>query len=84
MIMYIKYTDPFSILYQPYTTPYTFHSNKYQKFSDFTVRIIAPFIVFYRITVRFILLYYGTCIGLGIELYLAIQLFSYSAASMLQ
>jgi len=30
--------------------------------------IIAPFIVFYRITVRFILLYYGTCIGLGIEL----------------
>jgi len=46
--------------------------------------IIAPFIVFYRITVRFILLYYGTCIGLGIELYLAIQLFSCSAASMLQ
>jgi len=47
--------------------------------------IIAPFIVFYRITVHFILLYYGTCIGLGIELYyLAIQLFSCSAASTLQ
>jgi len=30
--------------------------------------IIAPFIVFSRVTVRFILLYYGTCIGLGIEL----------------
>jgi len=30
--------------------------------------IIASFIVFYRINVRFILLYYGTCIGLGIEL----------------
>jgi len=53
-------------------------------------RVIASFIVFYRIrpTVRFILLYYGTCIGIGIELYLAIQLavqlFSCSAASMLQ
>ena len=46
--------------------------------------IIASFIVFYCITVRFILLYYGTCIslGLGIELYLAIQLFSCSAASI--
>jgi len=38
--------------------------------------IIASFIVFYRITVCFILLYYSTCIGLDIELYLAIQLFS--------
>ena len=38
--------------------------------------IIAPFFVFYRITVRFIPLYYGTCIGIGIELYLAIELFS--------
>jgi len=45
---------------------------------------IAPFVVFYRITVRFILLFYSTCIGLGIELYLAIQLFSCSAASMSQ
>jgi len=46
--------------------------------------IIVSFIVFYCINVRFILLYYGTCIGLGIEQYLAIQLFSCSAASMLQ
>jgi len=45
--------------------------------------IIALFIVFYRITLRFILVCYGTCIGLGIELYLAIQLSSCSAASML-
>jgi len=45
--------------------------------------IITSFIVCYRITVRFILLYYGTCIGLGIELHLATQLFSCSAASML-
>ena len=38
---------------------------------------IASFIVFYRVAaVRCILLYYRTCIGLGIELYLAIQLFS--------
>jgi len=31
---------------------------------------------FYFITVRFIVLYYGTCIGLGYCVYLAIQLFS--------
>jgi len=52
MIMYIKYTDPFSILYQPYTTPYTFHCNKYQEFSDFTV--------LYYCTIHCILSYYCT------------------------
>jgi len=40
--------------------------------------------VFYYITVRFVVIDYRTCLGLGSCIYLAIQLFSCSAASMSQ
>jgi len=85
MNKYIKQTDPFSILYQPYYS--TSHCDSYQEFHDFIVLcycIIHCILLHYCTFYSIVLWTYGTCISLDIELYLAIQLFSGSAASMLQ
>ena len=63
------------------TTPYTFHCNNYQEFNDF---IVLYYCTIHCILSNYCMFYSIVCIGLGIELYLAIQLFTCSAASMLQ